>query len=144
MSWTIRPIEDRDLEAVPALWEACGLTRPWNPPLADIARARGRPNSEVLVAEADGRPVGTVMVGEDGHRGWIYYLAVDPGSRGRGLGRALVRAAEGWLAQRGIRKLELLVRSGNAAVKGFYERLGYREEPVSVLARWLDGTVPSP
>lgn len=140
--WTIRPIEDHDLGAVLALWEACGLVRPWNPPLADIARARGRPNSEVLVAEAAGRPVGTVMVGEDGHRGWVYYLAVDPALRSRGLGRALVRAAEDWLRARDIRKLELLVRRSNTAVQGFYERIGYREEAVTVLARWLDGTVP--
>ncbi|MCL6608520.1 MAG: GNAT family acetyltransferase [Geminicoccaceae bacterium] len=138
----IRPIQDRDVPAVVALWETCGLTRPWNPPAADIARARGRPNSEVLVAERAGRIVGTVMVGEDGHRGWVYYLAVEPAARGGGLGRALMAAAEAWLVARGIRKLELLVRSTNAAVKGFYEGLGYREEPVAVLARWLDGTVP--
>jgi hypothetical protein len=142
MPCPIRPLQDPDVPAVVALWEACGLTRPWNPPEADIARARGRPNSEVLVAEAMGRILGTVMVGEDGHRGWVYYLAVEPGLRGRGLGRELVGAAEAWLRARGIRKLELMVRSSNAAVKAFYARLGYREEPVTVLARWLDGTVP--
>jgi ribosomal protein S18 acetylase RimI-like enzyme len=138
----IRPIEDGDVEAVVALWEACGLTRPWNPPRADIDRARGRPNSEVLVLEAEGRLLGTVMVGEDGHRGWIYYLAVAPGARGRGLGRALVAAAEAWVRARGIRKIELMVRRANAAVIGFYEALGWREEPVTVLSRWLDGTTP--
>ncbi|MCX8101406.1 MAG: GNAT family acetyltransferase [Geminicoccaceae bacterium] len=143
MDVVIRPIEDRDVEAVVALWERCGLIRPWNPPRADIERARGRPNSEVLVADAEGQPVGTVMVGEDGHRGWVYYLAVDPARQGQGHGRALMAAAEAWLAKRGIRKLELMVRSSNTAAKGFYGRLGYREEPVAVLARWLDGTVPS-
>lgn len=142
MPFSIRPLEDRDVAAVVALWEDCGLTRPWNPPEPDIARARGRPGSDVLVAERDGRLVGTVMVGEDGHRGWVYYLAVDPAFRGRGLGRALMASAEAWLAARGIRKLELLVRTSNEGVKGFYAALGYREEPVSVLARWLDGTVP--
>lgn len=139
----IRPVEDRHVEAVVALWEACGLTRPWNPPRADIARARGRPNSELLLALDGERLLGTVMVGEDGHRGWVYYLAVDPGRRGRGLGRALMAAAEAWLRARGIRKLELMVRRSNSAVTGFYARLGYREEPVVVLARWLDGTEPS-
>ncbi len=144
MEPTIRPVEDRDVPAVLALWEVCGLVRPWNPPEADLARARGRPNSEILVAEQDGRPVGTVMVGEDGHRGWVYYLAVDPAARGAGLGRALMAAAEAWVAARGIRKLELMVRRENRAVLGFYEGLGYREEPVVVLSRWLDGTVPAP
>ena len=84
--------------------------------------------------------IGSVMVGHDGHRGWVYYLAADPVQRRAGIGRALMRAAEDWLKARGVRKLELMVRSSNSAVLEFYGRIGYETEPVVVMSRWLDGT----
>ena len=135
----IRSYRDADERAVVALWEACGLTRPWNPPAADIALLRGSGHGDILVAQ-QGDVVGSVMVGHDGHRGWIYYLAVAPSCRRGGLGGRLMRAAEAWLRERGIRKVELMIRDTNAAVMPFYARLGYGEEPVRVMSRWLDGT----
>ena len=91
-------------------------------PLArDIAFARQGPHATILVAEAEGVVLGTCMVGEDGHRGWVYYLAVDPRHQRRGHGRALMAAAEAWLAARGVWKLQLLLRPDNAAVRDFYE-----------------------
>ena len=80
-----------------ALWQRCGLTRPWNDPHADIALARRRDNSTVLIGRDNGAIVATVMVGHDGHRGWVYYVAVDPDGRKRGYGRAIMAAAEDWL-----------------------------------------------
>jgi ribosomal protein S18 acetylase RimI-like enzyme len=136
----IRPYRDADEGAVVALWQACGLTRPWNPPVADIALLRGSGHGEILVATQDGGIAGGVMVGHDGHRGWIYYLAVAPSRRRSGLGGRLMRAAEAWLRERGIRKVELMIRNTNTAVTGFYAGLGYGEEPVKVMSRWLDGT----
>lgn len=138
----IRPYEDEQESAVVALWEACGLLRPWNDPLADIALCRRTPASELFVAvEGDGRggaPVrATIMCGSDGHRGWLYYLAVDPASRRRGLGRLMVRHAEHWLAERGVPKVELLIRPENDAVRVFYERVGYIVEPRLLMVRWL-------
>src|SRR5215210_2646494 len=93
----IRPYRDMDEGAVIELWQACGLTRPWNPPEADIALLRGSGHGDILVATQDGGIAGSVMVGHDGHRGWIYYLAVAPSYRRRGLGRRLMRTAEAWL-----------------------------------------------
>jgi ribosomal protein S18 acetylase RimI-like enzyme len=136
----LRPYRDTDESAVVALWQACGLTRPWNPPSADIALLRGSGHGEILVATQAGDVTGSVMVGHDGHRGWIYYLAVAPTHRRDGLGGQLMRAAEAWLQRRGIRKVELMIRQSNTAVTEFYARLGYREEPVTVMSRWLDGT----
>lgn len=136
----IRPYRDEDAAAVIALWEACGLTRPWNPPAGDIALPRSSGHGEILLAEEDGAVIGSVMVGHDGHRGWVYYLAADPAQRRAGIGRALMRAAEDWLKARGVRKLELMVRSSNSAVLEFYGRIGYETEPVVVMSRWLDGT----
>jgi ribosomal protein S18 acetylase RimI-like enzyme len=136
----IRPYREADEAAVCALWEACGLTRPWNPPDSDIAFLRSSGHGELLLAEHAGEIVGSVMVGHDGHRGWVYYLAVSPAHRQRGLGRRLMTAAEQWLATRGVRKCELMIRSSNEAAAGFYASLGYDREPVLVMSRWLDGT----
>lgn len=143
MSWldavTIAPVEDADIDAVAALWERCGLTRPWNDTRADIALARRGPNSAVLIGRDAGAVAASVMVGHDGHRGWLYYVAVDPARRQRGLGRAMMAAAEDWLRGRGIAKVELLIRPENAEVQRFYEALGYAVEPRTVMSRRLDG-----
>lgn len=143
-----------DSAAVTRLWADCDLTRPWNDPDADLARAVDGASSTVLVARtegadgtgsaadtASGHPgdlVGTVMAGHDGHRGWVYYLAVAPGHRGTGLGTALLRAAEDWLDRQGVPKVMLMVRAENAGTLAFYERLGYADQGVSVLGRFLD------
>ena len=107
---SIAPIADADIAAVVALWQACGLTRPWNDPAADIAQARRGPNADILIGRLGEAVAASVMVGHDGHRGWIYYLAVDPSCRGKGLGRTMMRAAEDWLRRVGIEKVQLLVR----------------------------------
>lgn len=135
---------DADIDAVVALWLACGLTRPWNDPRADIAFARKGPNSAILVGRSDGAIVASVMVGHDGHRGWFYYLSVAPQMQKRGLGRAIVEAAEQWLKTRGVVKAMLMVRPDNIAVQKFYESLGYFDQPRTVMARWLDGRAPTP
>ena len=84
------------------------------------------------------RVIATVMAGHDGHRGTIYYLAVDPAEQGNGLGRLAVAAAEAWLKQRGVWKINLLIRRENAKVLGFYQTLGYEPNDVVSLGRWLD------
>ncbi|MDE2376590.1 GNAT family acetyltransferase [Bradyrhizobium sp.] len=140
----IAAIADADIEAVVALWQRCGLTRPWNDPQADVALARRRDNSTVLVGREGGAIVATAMVGHDGHRGWVYYVAVDPERRGRGLGRLIMAAAEDWLRQAGILKLQLLVRRENAAAGAFYTSLGFAESTSVMFAKWLDGREPTP
>lgn len=132
-----RSAEDRDTEALVSLWEACGLTRPWNDPLKDIAFARSGPSSDVLVGETEGAIIASVMVGHDGHRGAVYYVSVAPAWRGEGLGREVMRAAENWLRARGVWKLNLLVRKTNAGVIGFYEGLGYKDSDTVSLQKVL-------
>lgn len=135
----VRPAHEEDEAAVVALWQACGLVAGGNDPHADFRFARAGAASEVLVAESeDGRVVGSVMVGHDGHRGWLYYVAADPGTRPRGIGRAVVRAAEAWLRGRRVRRALLLVQRNNAEVAGFYEHLGFEPAAVTVIGRWLD------
>jgi GNAT superfamily N-acetyltransferase len=135
---TIRPIADGEEAAVIALWHACGLTRPWNDPARDLAFARGKPNSDVLVGLADHRIVASAMVGHDGHRGTMYYVSVTPTEQGRGYGRQIVAAAEAWLKARGVWKANLLVRKANAAVLGFYGELGYEPGSAQQIEKWID------
>jgi ribosomal protein S18 acetylase RimI-like enzyme len=133
----IRELTPADRDAATALWEAVGLTRPWNDAASDFDRALSGATSAVLGALDPGRLAATVMVGHDGHRGWVYYLAVNPGKRRSGLGRRMMHAAEDWLRARGGVKLDLMVRDGNAEALRFYHRLGYERAGVTVLARWL-------
>jgi ribosomal protein S18 acetylase RimI-like enzyme len=140
----IAPIGDAEIAEVVALWQRCGLTRPWNDPAADIALARKGTNAAVLVGRDGGAIVATAMVGHDGHRGWVYYVATDPDQRGKGHGRTIMQAAEDWLRQTGIAKLQLMVRRENAAAGAFYQSIGYAESQTIVFARWLDGREPTP
>jgi ribosomal protein S18 acetylase RimI-like enzyme len=140
----IAPIADADVADVVALWQTCGLTRPWNDPAADIALARKGSNAAVLIGRENGAIIATVLVGHDGHRGWVYYLAVDPDHRQQGYGRVMMDAAERWLRECGIEKLQLLVRADNTSVKDFYQSLGYSEQERVIYAKWLDGREPTP
>ena len=137
MQLSIRPYEPRDEAAVIALWQACGLTRPWNDPKRDIARKLTTQPELFLVGTIEDAVVASAMAGYDGHRGWLYYLAVDAAHRGAGHGRALVREAEHLLLERGCPKINLLVRSSNAAVIEFYRKLGYAQDEVVSLGRRL-------
>jgi ribosomal protein S18 acetylase RimI-like enzyme len=141
---TIAPIADADVAAVIALWQRCGLSRPWNDPAADIARARKGPNAAMLIGRDGGRIAASVLVGHDGHRGWVYYVAVDPDDRYKGYGRVIMDAAEEWLRGRGIEKLQLMVRPDNSQVQAFYQSLGYVEQERIIYAKWLDGREPTP
>jgi ribosomal protein S18 acetylase RimI-like enzyme len=138
----IRPFQPNDEAAVVALWQECGLTRPWNDPHADIARKLTEQPELFLVGTVDGELMATAMVGYDGHRGWVYYLAVAPRHRRRSCGRLLMREAERLLVERGCPKVNLLVRSSNAQVVEFYRRLGYTQDEVVSLGRRLIADQP--
>ena len=119
------------------LWERTGLTRPWNDPQADACKALAGTDSTILGLVHGQRLIATAMAGDDGHRGWLYYVAVDPGSQGQGCGQRIVEAAAQWLRTRGTVKVQLMVRTGNDAVTQFYEKLGYERQEVSVLGKRL-------
>jgi len=84
--------------------------------------------------------VGSIMAGYDGHRGWLYAVAVLTTYRRRGIGCALVHEAEGRLRAMGCGKINLQVRTSNAAVIDFYERLGYSTEERVSMGKRLDAT----
>lgn len=121
----VRPFTSQDTHDVIALWRASNLTTPSNDPAADIALKRTTQPALFLVALDSTGIVGSCMAGFDGHRGWLNYLAVDPHARRKGIGTALVHAAEARLRALGCPKVNLQVRGENAAVAAFYTALGY-------------------
>ena len=134
----IRAFQPADEAAVVALWTECGLTRPWNDPHKDIARKLTEQPDLFLVGAIGDEVVASAMVGFDGHRGWVYYLAVAERHRKRSYGRVLMQEAERLLIERGCPKMNLLVRSSNAGVIEFYRRLGYSvDETVSLGKRLI-------
>jgi ribosomal protein S18 acetylase RimI-like enzyme len=120
-----------------ALWQRCGLLRPWNDAVRDIARKQTDLNGRFLLGYDTSKLVATIMVGYDGHRGSVNYLAVDPDHTGRGYGKTLMNHAEQFLVSVGCPKINLCVRHDNDAAKGFYQELGYSEERVTFFGKRL-------
>jgi ribosomal protein S18 acetylase RimI-like enzyme len=136
----IRSATVEDEAAVVSLWQACGLTTAQNDPVQDFRFALGKPSSDILLAgpgDIAGDISGAIMVGHDGHRGWLYYVAVAPAQRRQGIGRRLAEAAEAWLKERGVPKAHLMVRETNHQVAAFYERIGYEPMPRINMQKWL-------
>jgi len=134
----IRPYDQRDEEQVVQLWNACGLIVPQNNPRLDILRKLQVQPEMFLVACSDGQVIATVMAGYEGHRGWINYLAVHPDHQRTGIGRRMMEAAEDHLRSIGCPKINLQVRSSNAGVIEFYQRIGFKMDDVVSLGKRLE------
>lgn len=133
----IRSFAPSDESAVLALWHRCGLTVPQNNPQQDIA-AKSQCQPELFfVGTFLTAVVATAMAGYDGHRGWVYYLAVDPEHRYKGFGRDIIEHVITALRQRGCQKINLQVRTSNTGVLNFYRRLGFKDDDVVSLGRRL-------
>ncbi len=133
----ITPFTDRYLDQVLALWQQTGLTVPHNNPQLDIARKMAHSPELFLVAQSSGIVLGTLMCGYDGHRGWLNYLAVDPGYQRQGVARDLVDAAIERLQTLGCAKVNLQVRDGNSSAVAFYKDIGFNQDQVISLGRRL-------
>lgn len=121
-----------------ALWERCGLTRPWNDPHKDIGRKLQVGADLFLVGLVDGTIVATVMAGYEGHRGWINYLAVAPEHQRAGRGRQIMTEAERRLRSAGCPKINLQVRTANSDAIAFYQALGYITDDVVSMGKRLE------
>lgn len=112
------------------LWEMVfAYQAPHNDPALTIDKKRLTKDELFFVVVADAVVLGTAMAGYDGHRGWLYAIAVHPHHRNRGLGRDLVNHAEQALAEKGCCKVNLQIVSSNQSITDFYEKLGYQVEP---------------
>ena len=134
----IRPFHPSDTEPVIALWQACGLVKPWNDPHKDIERKLAVLPELFLVGESEkGTIIGSAMGGYEGHRGWVNYLAVHPEQQGNGYGRILMETLEEKLIALGCPKINLQVRETNLDVIRFYEAIGYKIDKVVSLGKRL-------
>ena len=128
-AFAIRTFRYADTDAVVELWRTVFHDdAPRNDPIEILRSKLGAGPEQILVGESDRRVVATVLFGWDGHRGWIYHLAVDPRERRRGFGRRIMEEAERRLRALGCPKVNLQVRADNAGVVAFYERLGFSVE----------------
>ena len=133
----IRPYQALDNDQVVALWRACDLTIAANDPRKDIERKLAVSPELFLLGEFEGKVVASVMTGYEGHRGWINYLAVEPDHRRKSYGRLMMAAAEQLLDELGCPKINLQVRSANAAVVAFYASLSYATDDVVSMGKRL-------
>ena len=131
-----------DRDGVIALWRTVfGYETAHNEPSLAIARKLEVGDHLFFVAEEGNRLVGTAMAGYDGHRGWLYAIAVHPERRRTGLGSLLVRHAEQALASLGCMKVNLQLVATNEATAAFYRSLGYLVEPRISMGKVLHDNV---
>ncbi len=133
----VRSYIDSDRESVIDLWQRCGLVVPWNDPAVDIDRKMNVDPDLFVVGLVNSKLVATAMGGYDGHRGSIFYLAVDQNYQGQGNGKKIVEYLAGLLEKRGCPKLNIMVRSSNTRVIDFYHRLGFKTDEVVCLGKRL-------
>ncbi len=134
----IRVYQEADEQTVIALWNlVLAPSAPHNDPATNIRKKLAVADDLFFVATVGERVVGTVMGGYDGHRGWIYSVAVDPEYQRRSIGSALLHHVEAALIQRGCLKVNLQVRSSNTEVISFYAKLGYAVEKIVSMGKRL-------
>ena len=141
----IGPYRDRQHRPqVVALWqEAFGYDTAHNLPTLAIDKKLAVNDGLFFVATDKKAVIGTILAGYDGHRGWLYSVAVHADYRRHGLGSSLVRHAEQALTALGCMKINLQITSGNEAVAGFYEALGYGVEPRISMGKKIVGNIPT-
>ncbi|HMT43565.1 MAG TPA: GNAT family acetyltransferase [Chakrabartia sp.] len=116
-------------DGVRLLWEEVFPNDPpWNH--ADVAipeKLRIQPELFLIALDVE-RVIGTAMCGYDGHRGWLYSVAVKPEAQRNKIGSLLLNEAEHRLTAMGCVKINLQIRAGNEAVIAFYRHHGYDVE----------------
>src|SRR4051812_27333820 len=112
----IRAATPADLDTVLAFWKTAAEGTSISDDRDGVERLVARDPGALILAELDGEPVGTVIAGFDGWRCHLYRLAVHPGRRRRGIGSALLAAAEERFVRLGGRRGDAvgLVRNGTA------------------------------
>jgi len=143
---TARPDDEAELARLDRdTWSPLHAVTPRpRPPYPPFFREDAGPGDH-FVAEHDGRIVGYVRLGyasslpSNAHVRQIRGLAVAEEARGKGIGRALLRAAVADARERGFRRITLRVLGHNAPARALYESEGFVVEGVQPEEFFLDG-----
>jgi ribosomal protein S18 acetylase RimI-like enzyme len=132
----LRPADSRELSAVLTFWTraAENAGRPTDTPAA-LAALHLRDPFALIVAVEEDRIVGTIIAGWDGWRCHLYRLAVDPQRRRKGIGAALIAAAEDRIRSLGGTRIDAMVLDGNTRAHGIWAAHGYRRQ--EDWSRWI-------
>ncbi len=137
-TFVTRLYQDEDFQAVEALWhDAFTHTAKHHDPAFSIRKKQSFQPEFFYVATVDDQLVGTAMGGYDGHRGWMYSVAVAADFCRHGIATALVKQLEKSLTKAGCAKMNIQVMPGNDAAIKFYENLGYDVEPRTSMGKRL-------
>lgn len=133
----IRKYQNQDKGPLIALWEKVFPdAAPHNKP-SRVIEEKLAVDDLIFVAEEAGKIIGACQAGYDGHRGWLYGVAVTTDQRRRGIGSELVRAAIEALRERGCHKVNLQIRPDNTSVAEFYRSLDFEKEERLSMGRHL-------
>ena len=135
--YNITIFEDKHRTQVIDLWKKCNLIKSWNDPNKDIDRKLKVNDNLFLIVEFNKVIIGSAMIGYDGHRGSLYYLAVDPKHQGKGVGKMLMKEIEKRLIEIGCPKINVFIRNSNIEVKEFYQSIDYEEQNCLVYGKRL-------
>jgi ribosomal protein S18 acetylase RimI-like enzyme len=124
----IRKFQERDRASLIALWTRVFPDDPPHNEPARVIAAKLKVDDLIFLCELDNQIVGACMAGYDGHRGWLYAVAVSPDHRRAGIGGRLVTSALEELTRLGCLKVNLQIRPTNTAVAAFYKSLGFAIE----------------
>lgn len=124
----IRTYKIEDQDQLVLLWQTVFPDEPPHNEPRQVIDSKLAVDELIFVAITRQTLVGAVMAGYDGHRGWLYAVAVAPSQRRCGTGRQLVEHALKALKRAGCIKVNLQIRSTNATIVAFYESLGFRIE----------------
>ena len=138
MNLVIRSYRKSDTKEVIELWQECGLVVPWNDPQRDIERKLSVQPELFLVGLINDEIISTAMAGYDGHRGWVYYLAVKPRYQQQEIGKQMMKETEIRLFELGCPKLNIMIRTTNLEVVNFYKSIGYKIDAVTSLGKRLE------
>ena len=139
----IRTFRESDRQQVIALWDQCQLITPWNDPNKDIDRKVNFQANLFFVAFDKSQLIATAMAGYDGHRGSVFYLAIAASYQHQGFGKGFMQYIEQVLTELGCPKLNIVVRSNNEHVLGFYEKQQYVKDDVVSIGKRLIADIDS-
>lgn len=120
----IRPMQERDLDAVAVIEAAC-IKQPWS--RKSFAESLEKEYSLFLVAEEEGKVcgyIGLYLTYEDAE---ITGIAVLLEKRRGGRGKGLLQQAVSYAEKKGARRILLEVRSSNVSAQAFYKKMGFEE-----------------